>query len=299
LDIQRFYAPYNHPLNEQTILARNGDQKTIYVEQAKSNSKTVWDSSIVLAKYLELLFNKDSSKFTSSTKCLEIGCGCGLPGLLLSYVGCKVVFTDLPEVLHVVQDSIKRNQFTNCQVTSLKWGSDVTQVKQYVPFDIVIATDTMFILEEVDSLFETIMAVSGDTTQIYFAYGRNRYAEELFLEKMKQAKLYVREIPSEELDDTYQCSDVTVLCITRFPQQVPQQKSEEEEEIVQETPSEEQPSNSKRKSESTESGTKKQKSDDHSTATPMSKAYRKLLQKSLKKKLAMLQHGEHHHCDCC
>ena len=75
---------------------------------------------------------------------------------------------------------------------------------------IVYPADLMYIEEAVDALVESLAELSGRTTEIVFAYGRNRCAESSFLTKCQQI-FHISEVSSSDLDEKYQCSDVRVL----------------------------------------------------------------------------------------
>ena len=61
-------------------------------------ASTVWDSSIVMAKYIE----KNAGVFKGK-RCVELGAGCGLVGVVLARVGAEVVLTDLHPNLPLLQ----------------------------------------------------------------------------------------------------------------------------------------------------------------------------------------------------
>lgn len=69
----------------------------------------------------------------------------------------------------------------------------------------------MYIDDAVKPLVATLRAVSTAKTRIYVAHGRNRQAEASFMAAAEAADFDICEIPGEQLDELYQCSDVTVL----------------------------------------------------------------------------------------
>jgi Lysine methyltransferase len=77
--------------------------------------------------------------------------------------------------------------------------------------------DVMYIDDAVAPLVQTLAAVSDVNTLIYIAHGRNRQAEASFL-AAAEAHFAVREVPSDDLDGVYQCTDVTVWCLTQISQ---------------------------------------------------------------------------------
>lgn len=66
---------------------------------------SLWHASLVLCQYL-----CDNPQIVASKSVLEVGCGCGLVGLLAKALGAElVVLTDLPQQLPVVQQNIELN----------------------------------------------------------------------------------------------------------------------------------------------------------------------------------------------
>ena len=78
----------------------------------------------------------------------------------------------------------------------------------------VSAADVMYIDDAVQPLVQTLAAVSDDSTRIYIAHGRNRQAEASFLAVARE-DFDISELPSDQLDDVYQCSDVAVWLLKR------------------------------------------------------------------------------------
>ena len=72
----------------------------------------------------------------------------------------------------------------------------------------------MYIHDAVAPLVQTLAAASDENTRIYLAHGRNRQAEASFLAAAK-AHFAVCEVPSDDLDGVYQCTDVTVWRLTK------------------------------------------------------------------------------------
>eukprot|EP01117_Protostelium_nocturnum_P001965 TRINITY_DN1261_c0_g1_i1.p1 TRINITY_DN1261_c0_g1~~TRINITY_DN1261_c0_g1_i1.p1 ORF type:complete len:247 (-),score=84.98 TRINITY_DN1261_c0_g1_i1:285-1025(-) len=204
IDKLRFESPYEYPWND--------DEKGLHlmIYQSKSIAKTVWDSSIVLSKYFQKEFNQGKA---IGLKALEIGCGCGLPGIVLALLGSNVVLTDLEETLEITRRNITVNALDeNAKALEYKWGENSDHLGG--PFDIIFATDTMYIIEEATALWNSIKSLSHPNTIIYFAYGRNRGAEDEFRSIVSE-DFIVEELQDEQLDYIYQCEDVTVIKLTK------------------------------------------------------------------------------------
>jgi Lysine methyltransferase len=78
----------------------------------------------------------------------------------------------------------------------------------------VLAADVMYIDDAVKPLVKTLAAVSNDSTRIYIAHGRNRQAEVSFLAAAK-GQFDISDVPRQQLDEVYQCTDVAVWCLRR------------------------------------------------------------------------------------
>ncbi|XP_057824880.2 uncharacterized protein LOC131036885 [Cryptomeria japonica] len=202
-DRDRFHRPYGYKLKTGGLL----HDLVIHQSPFKNTgfASTVWDSAIVLSKYLEkwphIVGEKD---------CIELGAGCGLPGIVAAYLGASSVrLTDFPENLDLLQRNVIANKMQKTvSVIPLVWGNRSELLSG--PFDLVIATDVMYCVEVVDSLLNTFKMLSGPDTIILLAYGRNRQAEQAFLEKAR-FNFLIKQVSNEELDDVYQCIDVDVL----------------------------------------------------------------------------------------
>jgi predicted nicotinamide N-methyase len=224
--------------------ADDGDSSTKTVsfafEQARFDDKrnkgadggfasTVWDSAIVLAKFIE----KHQEKFRG-LRVVELGAGCGLVSVALIHAGAaRVVATDLPANTKLLRNNVFKNAPSGkheghaWDVKALSWGKDANEALENEPFDLVIATDCMYVLESACLLADTLEALVGDSERVknksrapfgapvLFAYGRNRQAESLFEQALRNAGRAVTfvgsDVPDEELDELYQCSDVRVV----------------------------------------------------------------------------------------
>ncbi|OVA07416.1 Nicotinamide N-methyltransferase-like [Macleaya cordata] len=88
----------------------------------------MWDSGVVLAKFLEHAVDS-SSLILQSKKIVEIGSGCGLVGCIAALLGAQVILTDLPDRLRLLRKNVEanvRNGDTrgSATVAELEWGYD-------------------------------------------------------------------------------------------------------------------------------------------------------------------------------
>ena len=96
-----------------------GEQLTIHQARFKEQgfASTVWDSSIVLAKYLE----KNAARYAAA-RCLDLSAGCGLPGIVLAKLGAKVTATDLGPNLVLLEKNAKANGGLVCRQAGRQSG---------------------------------------------------------------------------------------------------------------------------------------------------------------------------------
>ena len=182
-DEERFSQPYAHEMQVRAgsavpmgFDADDGDSSTRTVTMRFAQrgfgdggadggfASTVWDSAIVLAKYVE----RHQEKFRGVRAC-ELGAGCGVVSAALVAAGAsRVVATDLPENLPLLRE----NLLANCggeeaeghawDVRPLAWGPDAATALGGEKFDLVVATDCMYVEEAAGALVDTLASLVGD-----------------------------------------------------------------------------------------------------------------------------------------
>eukprot|EP00250_Pteridium_aquilinum_P004633 c14845_g1_i2 orf=118-843(+) len=207
-DKDRFDRPYIHKM------LIDGHQHILHINQARFSTRgfasTVWDSAIVLSKYFERWPSKVNGK-----QCIELGAGCGLPGITAACLGASsVLLTDLSENLPLLKENIIKNNVSDTvSVANLEWGrkDDLHDIRT---FDVVLAADVMYDASIVGAFLQTVRMVATPSASVFLAYGRNRQAEEQFLKEVKQT-FSIERIEIEQLDDVYQCIDVDVFVMRK------------------------------------------------------------------------------------
>jgi len=143
----------------------------------------VWQVSILLARLL-LDDTKYPHKFFHPERTvLELGCGCGLPGMAAALRGANVTFTDMAAVLPRLQRNIEANlkqlperfpdaaaalplavqaaeKATAAQLDWLRLEEDL-QAGLTPPYDVVLVADCVYQERLVQPLIDTILAVTG------------------------------------------------------------------------------------------------------------------------------------------
>lgn len=82
----------------------------------------VWDSGVVLAKFLEHAVDA-RHLLLRGTRAVDLGSGCGLVGCVAALLGAHVVLTDLPDRLKLLRKNVHLN-VDDPHVTDLVWGDE-------------------------------------------------------------------------------------------------------------------------------------------------------------------------------
>merc|ERR1739848_861815 len=143
----------------------------------------LWDASFVLAEFMsnhrdlaqlrevqELMGESGKTWNSWNGKCgVELGAGLGLPSIVGSKLGAKMIATDGDDkVLDLLGMNVKRNA-PSCQVEKLLWGrTEPLAILGLKEPDFVLAADVVYGSDpEVwDVLLETIKVLSGSSTLV-------------------------------------------------------------------------------------------------------------------------------------
>ncbi|KAK9815244.1 hypothetical protein WJX72_000525 [[Myrmecia] bisecta] len=119
----------------------------------------LWDGALVLTAYLSAQ-PRDSFQ---GLRCLELGAGVGLVGLVLAKLGASVMLTDKPALTSLLRGNVAKNWLGarphpsvpadrprgRADVAALEWGKPgyMDQVAAFAkePLDLVVATDCCYI----------------------------------------------------------------------------------------------------------------------------------------------------------
>ena len=219
---ERFEQPYEHAIGPGSLVLVQAPFGP------EGFASTVWDSSIVLARYLETQradgVPEDSAAFAGA-RCVELGAGCGLPGLVLASLGAEVVMTDLAANLPLLRANAEANArlAPAARVAPLQWVEEGESLPSDLALpaavDLVVGTDLFYTAEAVPALVATLDALSalGEGERgapVLLAAGRNRQAADAFFEAAAQ-RFEVACIAHDELHSTYRCLDVDVWKLRR------------------------------------------------------------------------------------
>ncbi|ERM97434.1 hypothetical protein AMTR_s00124p00014420, partial [Amborella trichopoda] len=204
---------------------------------SKHHGTTVWDASMVLAKFLERNCRKGQFCLNKlkGKRAIELGAGCGLAGFGMALLGCNVISTDQKEVLPLLMRNVERNilrikqanlecsaSMGSIQVAELDWGNSHHIAAVDPPFDYVIGTDIVYAEHLLDPLVATLNALSGPKTTILLGYElRSTNVHEKMM-NMWKTNYEVKSIPKSKMDPKYQHSSIQ-LFVMRLKMTLPQQ----------------------------------------------------------------------------
>ncbi|KAA8524313.1 hypothetical protein F0562_010736 [Nyssa sinensis] len=194
---------------------------------------TVWPCSLVLVKFAErwnpLTYTASPSPSAPNPysslldfrnkRAVELGTGCGVAGMGLYLLGLSdVVLTDIAPVMPALKHNLKRNKPVlgkTLKMTQLYW-TNPDQIKALgPPFDLVIATDVVYIEESVGPLLSAMAALVADTGVVLLGYQlRSPEAHRLFWELCGDV-FNVEKVPHEHLHPEYAYEETDVYIMRK------------------------------------------------------------------------------------
>ncbi|OQS04161.1 hypothetical protein THRCLA_03584 [Thraustotheca clavata] len=183
----------------------------LYIEEVGNSGKgtglTIWDGSIVLAKYLEQQ-DASSAHNVYGKGILELGAGTGLVGLAAAFCGASnVLLTDLDYTLTNLQHNIdlNRNQLRELYPTQtvstieLDWFTSES-IPNMENIEIILGSDIVWVETLIPSLVATIKRLLQSTPtkknrlMLLSHQTRSTASDELFFNLLAQANLTSRQL---------------------------------------------------------------------------------------------------------
>lgn len=154
--------------------------------------QVVWPVSVFLACLVA------ESDFRDK-RVVELGAGCGLPGLVASQSAAKVALTDGSDVvLDLLKQTVTKFQ-VRATVSSLVWGdrhSTLTFKEAFGSVDVVLGADVVCWPNLVEPLLQTVVALLDIGGVFYCGFVcRATSTRDLFFEKAMKYGVTVQELP--------------------------------------------------------------------------------------------------------
>lgn len=184
----------------------------------------VWNAAIVYTKYLEKRIRLDPafSESLSGYRILELGSGTGIVGISFVHLFPnieKFIMTDQKQVLPVLQDNMDRNMENIPNLNSklcyeeLEWGSDISNLKNNGPFDLIIACDCIAPIFPLDLLLKTLIDLCSEKTKLVLAYEHRQFTESFFEGAYNHFNF--DRVDHSDLDENFCDDDMDVYYLTK------------------------------------------------------------------------------------
>ncbi|KAJ2683320.1 Protein-lysine N-methyltransferase efm6 [Coemansia spiralis] len=168
---------------------------------------TVWDTGLVLAKYLDHQTSLGNLDLSGKTV-LELGSGTGIVGIALGrlHPQCQVILTDKKELIPLLNRNIELNSaMSNTRAQCLDWT--LPTALDVVP-DLIVVSDGIWDKDLHQPLAETLARLAGSETRVLLAYETRKFDEEAeFIAKWSQTFRF-RDIKPSEQDPVMQSEDI-------------------------------------------------------------------------------------------
>ena len=174
-----------HPFSLKLQFAGGGEE-TVQAIVDKENTyfsgvgaDKVWPSTYRICRYLDDMVTTEAMP---PGEAIEVGCGCGVPGIMLARRGWRIVLTDLPWLLPLVDANVAANfrhdDPRRPAITALRWGSALDASSAWRgtwrggrwSFDarpgIVYGADIAYYDEDFEVLLDTLERLNGVLTLV-------------------------------------------------------------------------------------------------------------------------------------
>ena len=199
-------------------------------EMGESIARHVWDAGVALAAFIRdivLLPRLQNDDFLLANRLrmlpgpnvIELGSGCGIVGLQLAHVcsGAKVLLTDLPEAMEVLERNIGIAMLApESQVSKavLNWDKDVSDDIAKQTFDLVLVSDCTYNSDSIPALVRTLAFLTERSPAALVVVSMKvRHASEAIFHKLvakaglRECCCWTFEIPNERNGHACQESD--------------------------------------------------------------------------------------------
>jgi len=179
------------------------------IDVTKNTERKLWDGAFLLARYLENT-SVFPAGFWSGQRCIELGAGCGLTGLVAWLLGASVTLTDLPSAIEHTKRCVNSNierlgqmnptlqeRSTDIQMKQYTWGSLQDLQHLSPPYDVIFGSDIVYSAEASDSLLEALQVLCGPSSLVLISYKPRGLQEDIFFTKLADSGFMVSCTPHE------------------------------------------------------------------------------------------------------
>ncbi|CAN0379623.1 unnamed protein product [Ectocarpus fasciculatus] len=236
-EFQRWNTHHSHVVPIEVC----GTQLNIAQDPTSDNlGTTIWDASVILVRYMERNPQLYSRRKLEGKRVLELGAGCGLAGMYFALQGAHVTFTDLIEVVPLLQRNVTMNLGgqaveaaagtasssgetrsrggTSAAATSARpkakvleydWGKPLDGLSP--PYDYIVACDCVYVERLVESLVWSMAQCSGRGTTVLVASEKREEVTYAKFRARLSEDFAVRQAPRRHMDKAYDHENSEVL----------------------------------------------------------------------------------------
>ena len=177
-------------------------------------------------KNLQELF---PGQFWKGKRCLELGSGCGLVGIVAWLLGADVTLTDMQQALPHTEKCVNENVSrllkeqgatalldldpSRIRVTPYLWGTDTACLGQ--TFDIILGSDIVYQPELSKDLIKTFHKVFQPHTKLLLSYKPRGLGEDNLFTMLRQMSYSIDTIPGSQHPADFMNSNYEIIHVRR------------------------------------------------------------------------------------
>jgi predicted nicotinamide N-methyase len=176
----------SRPLQVRELAITNADNPFADTERPDQDTTglSIWSASLVMARWMQQVGS------WGDTKVLEVGAGCGVPGLAVAFSNPppnKVYLSDLnPKTVENLDHNISLNGLCNTTAIKMDWCDKSTWPDEKLDF--VIGSDLIYQKSLVPLLVDVVLGLLKPKGKFYYvAPDSGRDGLEEFIDRMKEA----------------------------------------------------------------------------------------------------------------
>jgi predicted nicotinamide N-methyase len=180
---------------------------------------TVWDGSIMLAKYLEARYST-----MSGMRVVEVGSGPGVAGIAAAVLGASVILTDLNYALPNLRATVDLNSHLYKDggkplVGELDWFSpERCLLPGILEAQLIVGADVVWIEDLIGPLVRTLAFLSRGEVPVVLAHQtRSTRGDELLFSELKAVGFEVTSAPKDTHHPHFSSDNINILLLKPHP----------------------------------------------------------------------------------
>ncbi|KAG2429921.1 hypothetical protein HXX76_010701 [Chlamydomonas incerta] len=197
---------------------------------------TVWDASVVLAKWFEKNIRKGdfARSKVRGKRALELGAGMGLAGMAFAMVGANVVLTDTADVLPLLRINYETNMSPaavrlarghqhgtwadsagSVEVQELDWVKPEQVAPLHPPYDYVLAADCIYHEGLTEHFHRTVMEVTNEKSTVVVCNELRSHSVQGRFMELFTATHSIKSVPHAKMDEKYQHPNIFIYIMKK------------------------------------------------------------------------------------